>query len=134
MLPASLLCTGILFLLLAQAPALPQIRVDPPITILHDRIYRLGPYLAVDGVAENAGDRAVEGLEVSVEFYDFFGGLLSVEHGLLRPPSLMPGQKSTYRVVTPFSEEMRRIRYRFTWRANGQQFQSELETTVAFWR
>jgi hypothetical protein len=129
-----MLQAAILFVLLAQAPALPPVRVDAPISILQGRIYRQGPYLAVDGVVGNTGDRAVEGLEVSVEFYDFFGALLGVEHTLVRPPSLMPGQKATYRVVTPFSEDLRRARYRFTWRADGQQFQSELETTVAVWR
>jgi hypothetical protein len=112
------------FAALAPAPEAQQPeRSSSAITVVEDRVYRLGVYLVVDGLVENTTAGPVEGLEASVGFYDFFGQLLAVEPTVLTPSALGPGQVAAVRVVTPFSDAARTIHYRFTWRQNGEQRQ-----------
>lgn len=105
-----------------------------PLRVLQDHVYRLGVFLAVEGIVENVSTRRVDRAEVSVEFYNFFDELVSAEYTVLRPPTLGPGQKGTLRVVTPYSDAVRKIRYRFTWRENHVQFQSRPEEGSPRWR
>src|SRR5918992_1541141 len=95
--------------------------------VVQDRTYRAGVFLVVDAIAENLSPRRVDWAEVSVEFYNFFDELLSLEYTALHPPTLGPGQKGTFRVVTPFSDDVRKIRYRFTWWQDREQFQNRPE-------
>ena len=95
--------------------------------VVQDRTYRAGVFLVVDAIAENLSPRRVDWAEVSVEFYNFFDELLSLEYTALQPPTLGPGQKGTFRVVTPFSDDVRKIRYRFTWWQDREQFQNRPE-------
>ena len=90
------------------------------IEVVQDRVYRVGVYLVVDALVENRSPGPVDRAEVSVEFYDFFDGLVSAEHTVLRPASLGPGQAATLRAVTPYSDAVRKIRYRFTCLRGGR--------------
>jgi len=98
--------------------------------VVQDRSYRLGFFLVVDALVENVSPRWVEWAEVSLEFYDFFDKLVSVEHTAVRPYSLGPGQKGTVRVVTPFNEAVRKIHYRFTWQQDREQFQNVVQRPI----
>jgi hypothetical protein len=96
------------------------------VRVVQDRVYRVGVYVVVDALVRNQSGRRIDGTEVSVEFYNFFDELVSAEHTVLVPVSLGPGQQGTFRVATPYSpfvEGARSVRYRFTWRQEGQQFQ-----------
>lgn len=79
--------------------------------------------MVVDALVKNISPRRVQWVEVSVEFYNFFDELMSVEHTVLRPLTLGPGQIGALRVVTPFSHKARKIAYRFTWQQDSEQFQ-----------
>jgi hypothetical protein len=103
------------------------------VRLLQDRVYRVGVYLVVDARVRNQSPWAMDGAEVTVEFYDFFDELLSAEHTVLRPVSLGPGQEGTFRIATPFGtyvEGVRSIRYRFTWRHGPEQFQEVAKRQV----
>jgi hypothetical protein len=103
------------------------------VRVVQDRVYRVGVYLVVDALVRNQSSRRVDAAEVSVEFYNFFDELVSAEHTVLLPVSLGPGQKGTFRVATPYSpfvEGARSIRYRFTWREDGLQFQEVVKRAV----
>ncbi|MBI4610468.1 MAG: hypothetical protein HY726_15835 [Candidatus Rokubacteria bacterium] len=102
--------------------------------VVQDRAYRVGVFLVVDALVENISPRRVDGAEVSVEFYTFFDQLVSLEHTVLRPARIEPGQKATLRVATPNSDSVRKIRYRFTWRENAEQFQNRPEEEKPTWR
>jgi len=104
------------------------------VCIVQDRVYRQGVFLVVDAVVENVSPRRVDWAEVSVEFHNFFDELLSAEHTVLQPPTLGPGQRAVLRVATPFTEAVRKLRYRFTWRQAGEQLQSRPEEEQASWR
>lgn len=118
------LCAGLLALIPALAlPALAAEHGPSALRVVQDRIYRLGVFLTVDALVENMTPARVDWAEVSVEFYNFFDELLSVEHTVIRPPTLGPGQRGSVRVVTPFNDQVRKIRYRFTWWQNDAQFQ-----------
>lgn len=115
----------------AEAPAGPrEARPAAPVEIVQDRVYRSGPLLFVDAVVANGAPQLLAVVQVAVEFLDFFGDLLSVEDTLLRPVSLGPGQRGGFRVVTPFHERLRRVRYRFTWQDGAEQRQVALEREV----
>ncbi len=62
------------------------------LAIVQDRTYRAGVFLVVDALIENKSPGNVEAAEVSVEFYTFFDELVRVEHSLLAPTTLGPGQ------------------------------------------
>ena len=94
------------------------------ITVLQDRVYRADIYLAIDALVQNKSSRGTEAIEVSVEFYNFFDELVTVEHTLVAPTSLGPSQVGALRVVTLYSDALRKIHYRFTWRQDGEQWQT----------
>jgi hypothetical protein len=94
-----------------------------PVTIVQDRVYRLGVFLAVDALVENSGEQPIDQVEVSVELYNHFDQLLSVEYTQLRPFTVGPGQTATLRVLTPYTDGVRNLRYRFTWRQGETQLQ-----------
>ena len=116
--------TGLLLCLL------PHHARSGPMAILEDRVYRAGVFLIVDGRVTNGTGARVEGVEVTVEFRDFFGGLLRIEHTLSTPSTLGPGHVGALRVVTPYSEAARKLDYRFTWRQNGEQFQTVVRRDI----
>lgn len=105
-----------------------------PLRIVQDRTYRLGVFLVTDAVVQNASPRRVDWAEVSVEYYSYFDELRSVEHTVLRPSALGSGQRATLRVATPFNEAVRKIRYRFTWQQDQEQFQNRPEHEPPSWR
>lgn len=112
--------------LLAMAVALWPAASHPetdPVTVVQDRLYRVGVFLVADALVENRGRGLIDQVEVSVEFYDFFDQLLSAEYTQLRPFTLGPGQAATLRVLTPYTDRVRKLRYRFTWRQAGEQIQ-----------
>ncbi len=116
----------------ADEPAAPG--ATGALRVVQDRVSRLGAFLLVDAIVENTTAGPIEAAEVSVEFSSFFDELLGVEHAVLGPASLGPGQKASFRVATPFSEAIRKIRYRFTWRAGGEQLQNRPEAERPVWR
>ena len=67
----------------------------PTLHVFQDRAYRLGVFLVVDALVENTSPRRVEAVEISLEFYNFFDELVSVEHTIVRPVILGPGQTGT---------------------------------------
>jgi hypothetical protein len=110
---------GLLLVLAAGHPPAPVCAAAEPIAVERDRIYRAGVFLAVDALVENRSGARLEAVEVSVEFYDVFGRLVSVEHAVVTPAILGPGQVGAVKVVTPHSDAVRRITYRFTWMHDG---------------
>ncbi len=107
-------------------PLYPALSVAQPLAfaIVQDRVYRAGVFLVVDALVENQSPRNVEGAEVLVEFYNFFDELVRVEPTTLIPATLGSGQVAALRVVTPYSDAVRKIRYRFTWRQDGERLQA----------
>lgn len=124
---------SLLFIVLALCPE-PSEAWTTALRIVQDRVYRSGVFLVVDAIVENNSTRRVDWAEVSVEFYNFFDQLVSLEHTVLRPPALEPGQKGTLRVATPYSNTVRKIRYRFTWWQDREQFQNLPEEEHLSWR
>lgn len=109
---------------------LPQTAFGGPIAIVEDRVYRAGVFLIVDALVANQTTQRIEGIEATVEFHDFFGALLRAEYTVARPGTLGPGHIAAIRVVTPYSDAVRRLHYRFTWRQNGEQVQSLLRRDI----
>ncbi|MGH7388320.1 MAG: hypothetical protein ACREM3_02520 [Candidatus Rokuibacteriota bacterium] len=110
--------------------ALPRPAVSDPIAIVQDRVYRLGVFLVVDALVTNRTADRVDGVEATVEFQDFFGAVVSVEHTAASPVTLGPGHVGAVRVVTPYSDGVRRLRYRFTWRRNGEPVQTVVRRDI----
>jgi hypothetical protein len=102
--------------------------------VVREGAYQSGPFLVVDAIAENNSSHWVDWAEVSVEFYNFFDKLISLEQTVLRPPILGPGQKGTLRVITPYNDTVRKIRYRFTWWQDSEQFQNLPGEEHLLWR
>jgi hypothetical protein len=104
----------------------------PPVAIhlVQDRIYRAGAYLVVDALIENRTAQTAGGIEVSVEFYDFFGELVRAEYTVAAPATVGPGQIAALRVATPHSDAARRLQYRFTWRQDGRKLQAALKRDI----
>jgi hypothetical protein len=100
------------------------------IGLVQDRVYRSGPYLVVDALIENRTAEPAGGIEVSVEFYGFFGELVRAEYTVAAPATVGPGQIAALRVVTPHSDAVRRLQYRFTWRQDGRQLQAALKRDI----
>jgi hypothetical protein len=103
---------------------------EPVLTVRQDRIYRAGVFLIVDALIENTSSRTVERAEVLVELYDHSGELLRVEHALLGPTPLGPGQVAAMRILTPHTDAVRRLHYRFTWRHGNEQWQAVSQRDV----
>lgn len=100
-------------------------RAEPPtIAVVQDRVYRADVYVAIDALVQNVSTRGTDAIEVSVEFYNFFDELISVEHTVVAPAWLGPSQVGALRVVTLHHEALRKVRYRFTWRQDGEQRQT----------
>jgi hypothetical protein len=108
----------------------PTSSLSDPVAIVQDRVYRAGVQLVVDTLIENRTANPMEGVEVLVEFRNFFGELVSVEYTVAAPPILGPGHVAALRVVTPFSEAVRKLYYRFTWRHNGEQTQTIMQRDI----
>jgi hypothetical protein len=114
--------------LVAPLAAEAQKEAQGVFTIVQDRIYRSGVFFVVDALVENRSTSRVEGVEVLVEFYNFFDELLRVEQGVLGPSTLGPGRVAALRAVTPYgealrAETLRKLHYRFTWTQSFQQIQ-----------
>lgn len=122
-----LVVTGLLAILVVP---LPQTALGDPIAIVEDRVYREGVFLVVDALVANKTTQRIEGVEATVEFHDFFGKVKRVEHTWARPLTLGPGQVGALRVVTPYSEGVRRLLYRFTWWQNGAQVQAVVRRDI----
>jgi hypothetical protein len=103
---------------------LPLQALGHPITVIDDRIYREGVFLVVDALVANATGGRIDGVEATIVFLDFFDALVRVDHTVVRPVTLGPDQVGALRIVTPHSDAVRKLHYRFTWRQNGNQFQS----------
>jgi hypothetical protein len=96
--------------------------------IVQDRIYRNGVFFVIDALVENRSTSRVEGVEVLVEFYNFFDELLRVEQSGFSPSTLEPGRVAALRAVTLYgetlrAETLRKLQYRFTWTHSRQQVQ-----------
>jgi len=64
---------------------------------------------------KNVSASPVHGLRVTVEFYDFFGKLLSARTAVPVPASLGPGDTATLSLSTPPLEAAKQTRYRFAY-------------------
>jgi hypothetical protein len=111
-------------------PARKMSRPSDAIGLVQDRIYRSGVYLVVDALIKNRTAHTAGGIEVSVEFYEFFGELVRAEYTVAAPATVGPGQIAALRVVTPHSEAVRRLQYRFTWRQDGRQLQAAVKRDI----
>jgi hypothetical protein len=109
---------------------LPQTALGDPIAIVEDRVYREGVFLVVAALVANKTNQRIEGVEATVEFHDFFGKVKRVEHTWASPLTLGPGQIGALRVVTPYSDGVRRLLYRFTWWQNGAQLQAVVRRDI----
>jgi hypothetical protein len=109
---------------------LPSTAFGEPIVIVEDRVYRAGVFLVVDALIANNTTRRIDGVEATVEFHDFFGALVGAEYTVARPGALGPGHTGTLRVAIPYSDAVRRLHYRFTWRQDGEQIQSVLRRDI----
>jgi hypothetical protein len=109
---------------------LSQAALGEPIAIFEDHVYREGVFLVVDTLIANKTNQRIEGVEATVEFHDFFGKVKRVEHTWASPLTLGPGQIGALRVVTPYSDGVRRLLYRFTWWQNGAQFQAVVRRDI----
>lgn len=122
--PTRLLVVMTLLTALALFGPAPGAAEPPTLAVVQDRVYRADVYLAVDALVQNLSSRGTEAVEVSVEFYNFFDELISVEHTLVAPTRLGPSQVGALRVVTLAHEALRKVQYRFTWRQDGEQLQA----------
>ena len=104
--------------------ASPRPAIANPITVIGDRVYREGVFLVVDALIANRTGAHIEGVEATVVFLDFFDALVRAEHTVLRPVTLAPDQVGSLRIAVPYSNAVRKLEYRFTWRRNGSQLQS----------
>jgi hypothetical protein len=108
----------------------PQTALGQTISIVEDSVYRAGVFLVVDALIANQATQRIDGVEATIEFHDFFGALVRAEYTVARPGTLGPGHLGALRVVTPYSDAVRRLHYRFTWRQNGEQVQSVVRRDI----
>lgn len=87
-----------------------------PFVVVEQRLYRYESLLVDDVLVANTSHVAVDGIHVSVEFYNFFDELLRAERTILTPPILPAGGRASFRVATPFTQDVRKVAYRFTGR------------------
>lgn len=95
-----------------------------PFQIVEQRLFRYDGLLIDDVLVANTSLAAIDSVHVSVEFYSFFNELLRAERTLLTPPVLPPGSGASFRVATPWTQDARKIAYRFTGRRDTATFQS----------
>jgi hypothetical protein len=110
----------------ALVPPAPGLAADEAIQVTQDRVYREGVFLVVDALVENDTGAYIDGVEATVVFLDFFDTLVRAEHTVLSPVTLAPGQTASLRVAVPYSDAVRKLEYRFTWRQQGVQLQSSV--------
>jgi hypothetical protein len=110
----------------ALVPPAPGLAADEAIQVTQDRVYREGVFLVVDALVENHTGAYIDGVEATVVFLDFFDALVRAEHTVLSPVTLAPGQTASLRVAVPYSDVVRKLEYRFTWRQQGVQLQSSV--------
>lgn len=108
-------------LLLAAAGAAPAAAGPPvceetgPLQPVAVRVSREGVFLTVDAVIANRSGGPIRALQVTGEFYNFFGELLRVGVAGLVPTDLGPGHRATAGLVVPWSEAVRTLVFRFSW-------------------
>jgi hypothetical protein len=95
-----------------------------PLLVTDHRLFRYDGSLVADVVVANVTHNALQHVHVSVEFYDFFGGLLRAERTVLTPLVLQPAYRASFRVATPFTQGARTVAYRFTGVRDSRAFQS----------
>ena len=114
----------------ALLPPAPRLAADEAIQVTQDRVYREGVFLVVDALVENHTGSYIDGVEATVVFLDFFDALVRAEHTVLSPVTLAPGQTASLRVAVPYSDAVRKLEYRFTWRQQGVQLQSSVRRDI----
>jgi hypothetical protein len=114
----------------ALLPPAPRLAADEAIQVTQDRVYREGVFLVVDALVENHTGAYIDGVEATVVFLDFFDALVRAEHTVLSPVTLAPGQTASLRVAVPYSDAVRKLEYRFTWRQQGVQLQSSVRRDI----
>lgn len=105
-------------LLAAGGPAAagrPVCEENGPVQPVAVRVWREGVFLAVDAVIANRSAGPIRALQVTGEFYNFFGELLRVGVAGLAPTDLGPGHRATAGLVVPWSEAVRTLVFRFSW-------------------
>lgn len=105
-------------------------RAEDAMTVARDRVYREGVFLVVDALVENDTGAYIDGVEATVVFLDFFDTLVRAGHTVLSPVALAPGQAASLRVAVPYSDGVRKLEYRFTWRQQGAQVQSSVRRDI----
>lgn len=109
----------------ADAGARPRCQPEgTALRVVDQRLYRYYTFLVDDAVVANAASAPVEHVHVSVEFYNFFDELLRAERTILTPLVLPAGALASFRVSTPFPENLRKVAYRFTGRSEAGTFQT----------
>jgi hypothetical protein len=114
----------------ALLPPAPRLAADEAIQVTQDRVYREGVFLVVDALVENHTGAYIDGVEATVVFLDFFDALVRAEHTVLSPVTLAPGQTASLRIAVPYSDAVRKLEYRFTWRQQGVQLQSSVRRDI----
>ena len=103
-----------------------------PLLVVEQRLFRHDGLLVGDVVVANVDRGVIQNVHVSVEFYDFFGELLRAERTVLTPPALHPAYHASFRVATPFTQQVRTVAYRFTGLRPSGTFQSLVVCDAAF--
>lgn len=83
-----------------------------PFHVVEQRLFRHHALLVDDVVVVNGSHEVVDGVHVSVEFYSFFDELVRAERTILTPPVLPAGGGASFRVVTPWTQDARKVAYR----------------------
>ena len=108
----------------------PVARAEDALEVTQDRVYREGVFLVADALVENNTGAYIDGVEATVVFLDFFDTLIRAEHTVVSPVTLAPGQTASLRVSVPYSDGVRKLEYRFTWRQQGTQLQSSVRRDI----
>ena len=108
----------------------PVARAEDALEVTQDRVYREGVFLVADALVENNTGAYIDGVEATVVFLDFFDTLIRSEHTVVSPVTLAPGQTASLRVSVPYSDGVRKLEYRFTWRQQGTQLQSSVRRDI----
>ena len=108
----------------------PAARAEDALEVTQDRVYREGVFLVADALVENNTGAYIDGVEATVVFLDFFDTLIRAEHTVVSPVTLAPGQTASLRVAVPYTDGVRKLEYRFTWRQQGTQLQSSVRRDI----
>jgi hypothetical protein len=96
----------------AGAPVCEEVGPVQPVAV---RVSREGVFLMVDAVLANRSAGPIRALQVTGEFYNFFGELVRVGVAGLVPGDLGPGHRASAGLVVPWSEAVRTLVFRFSW-------------------